>query len=129
MTEENTTAPRPAPWTAKEALACAICWAGFIKSENRQDTPEQYWLGLSEQARNSYRRTVREEGLLALVRGQAIVLPHATNFTEAQWTAFGAEVGLKQRWRMTQIVNALHGALFKERRRAAAAVEGEGADG
>lgn len=67
---------RPPGWTAREALACAYCWAEFAHPEGRTDTPEQYWLSVTERARNECRSIANARLLLAVARGQAVaVLP------------------------------------------------------
>lgn len=38
-----------------EMMAIAICWAGFVSPEKRDDTPEEYWSRITEKARDHYR--------------------------------------------------------------------------
>lgn len=46
-------------WTAREAFAAAYCWSEFSDPSDRADTPETYWLGITEKARNECRRRGR----------------------------------------------------------------------
>ena len=94
-------------WTAREAFACACCWAYFGKPEDRDDTPEAYWLRITEHARNSYRAEANERMLLAVARGQAVAVPPVNSFQEGQMNALTAALRMKSEHRVRQIVDAV----------------------
>jgi hypothetical protein len=95
-------------WTAREALACALCWAEFSSPENiGVASPEAYWLSLPSQARDLYRSEANKKWLLAVVRGQAVAVTSPHMFSEAERAAIGAEVGIKSPSRVRKIIAAV----------------------
>lgn len=103
----------PIRWTTKEVMACAYCWAEFVHPERHmpEDTPETYWLRISERARNECREIAKARLLVAVATGQAPALPHPANISDEQIAAFGAAARLKQRHRIDRIIMALRAAL------------------
>lgn len=63
-------------WTPHEALACALCWAGFASPEEymKDDTPQEYWIRVPPKTRDVYRRRANARMLLAVARGQAVAI-------------------------------------------------------
>ncbi|WP_338928334.1 hypothetical protein WDZ11_14595 [Roseomonas mucosa] len=62
------TTGQPAVWqpvTDVEAMAIAICWAGFVTPQ--EGTPQQYWDSIRERVREVYRKDARQ--FLAMWRG------------------------------------------------------------
>lgn len=98
-------------WTAKETMACALCWAGFDKPWHRTDTPEQYWVSITEQSRNHFRTEAKRRLLLAVARGGAVPVMQHTNLREGQFEAIGAAIGLTKRHRIIQIIHGIRRAL------------------
>lgn len=98
----------PIRWTRSEAMACALCWAEFSKPEDRPDTPEQYWLRITERSRQECRKIVKDRYLLAVAFRQAAPLFPPGNMTEKQLEAARDVLGLKARHRVWQILQAIH---------------------
>ena len=102
---------RPCPadvvWTAREAFACAYCWSEFANPETRGDSPEGYWLAITEKARSSCRRVANEKWLLAVARGQAMAIAGAEMFTQEERAALGANVRIKADYRITRLIDAV----------------------
>lgn len=101
-------------WTAREAFACALCWSGFHGAEERSDTPEQYWLGITEKARNDYRRIAGERLVVATARGEAIALLPWRGLPPSQQEAVRAAVGLKSMHRVSKVFDAVRGAFLRK---------------
>lgn len=95
-------------WTKSEALACAYCWAEFSQPETRSDTPEQYWLHMTERSRQECRKIVKDRYLLAVAFRQAAPLFPPGNLSEKQMAAIQGALGLKARHRVWQILQAVH---------------------
>lgn len=95
-------------WTKAEALACAFCWAEFSKPEDRPDTPEQYWLRITERSRQECRKIVKDRYLLAVAFRQAAPVFPPINLTEKQMEAAREALGLKARHRVYQTIQAIH---------------------
>lgn len=111
LSRSDTTArPRPG-WTAREALACAYCWAEFHNPEDRSDTPETYWLRITERARNECRAIANDRLLLAVARGQAVAVPPTASLRAGQFEALKAALSLKMDHRVRQILDAIVGVL------------------
>jgi len=102
-------------WSAREALACAYCWSGFINPEKRTDTPEQYWLSLSERVRQAYRDDVERASLLDVSHGSAMALHPAAALTDEFHRNFGDRIGVKAANRVTKILKELFYALKESR--------------
>lgn len=95
-------------WTAREALACALCWAEFSSPENiGVASPEAYWLSMSSQARDLYRSEANKKWLLAVVRGQAVAITSPHMFSPAECAAIGADLGIKSPSRVRKIIAAV----------------------
>ena len=99
--------PNDIKWTAREAMACAYCWAEFISPEGRGDSPEAYWQSIAEGARNDCRRVANGLWLLAVARGDAVAVTSPHMFTAAERAAIGAEVGIKAPSRIWKIIMAV----------------------
>lgn len=101
--------PRPADvvWTAREAFACAYCWSEFASPETRGDSPEQYWMSITEKARSSCRRVANEKWLLAVARGQAMAITGADMFSAEERASLGASAGIKAEYRITRLISAV----------------------
>lgn len=104
------TSRRPG-WTAREALACAYCWAEFASPEHRADSPEAYWASITEQARNRSRAAANELLLLAVARGEAVAMTAAPTSREGQFEALKDALGLKADRRVHSIWTAIFVAL------------------
>jgi len=105
--------PADVTWTAREALACALCWAEFYHPEKRTDSPEAYWLSVTERTRNDCRRIANQRLLLAVARGEAVpVLPSSAK-TDAQIAAVGEGMQIKARHRIYRAVDAVYRAFAK----------------
>ena len=94
-------------WTAREAFACALCWSEFQAPETRADTPETYWLSITERARNSIRQAANEKMLLAIARRDAVAVPHCNAVTGKVFTTLKDELGLKVDYRVRQVLSAV----------------------
>lgn len=94
-------------WTPREAFACALCWAGFTSALSRTDTPEQYWLGITQAARNEYRRVARNRLLLAVARNEAVAILPPTAWSPDQLSMLGEAANLTARHRIWQILTAV----------------------
>jgi len=111
-------------WTAREAMACAYCWAEFFTPEALGESPEAYWLSITEAARNDYRRVANNLWLLAVARGEAVAVTSPHMFTPDERAAIGAEVGVKAPSRIWKIIMAVrNGAARRSAPPCAAAVE------
>ncbi len=96
-------------WTRAEAMACAYCWAEFSEPEKiRSDTPEQYWLSISERARQECRKIVKDRYLLAIAFRQAAPVLPLANLTEEQTLAVQEALSLKARYRVRNIIQAVY---------------------
>ncbi len=101
-------------WTAREAMACAYCWSEFNDQEKTGiASPEAYWLGITEAARNDCRRAANQKWLLAVARGQAVAITSPHMFTEDERAAIGAEVGIKAPSRIWKIILAVRNGAAK----------------
>ncbi|WP_428491635.1 hypothetical protein [Rhodopila sp.] len=98
---------RPSCWTAREALACAYCWTEFANAEERQDTPETYWLSITERARNDCRSIANKKLLLAVARGHAVAVPPVAGLQEGQFAALKEALGIKADNRVRKVLNAV----------------------
>jgi hypothetical protein len=106
--------PPDVTWTAREALACAQCWAEFYDPEKTGwASPETYWLGLPEKTRNIYRSAANKHLMLAIVRGQAVALLPSANLRDAEIAALGQEIGMRQQWRIRRVVDGLYRILAR----------------
>ena len=94
-------------WTAREAMACAYCWAEFSTPENRGESPEAYWLHITEAARSDCRRIANGLSLLAVARGEAVAVTSPHTFTTDERAAIGAECGIKAPSRIWKIIMAV----------------------
>jgi hypothetical protein len=104
--EVQETKPRPG-WTAREAFACAYCWSEFASPEDRMDSPETYWLHITERARNECRAIANDILLLAVARGEATAIPRSANFRAGQFDSLKTELGMKLDHRVRQIYDAV----------------------
>lgn len=102
---------RRSEWTAREALACAYCWVEFSTPEDRPDSPEQYWLGITEKARNECRAIANERLLLAVARGQAVPVLPSAGLAEGQFAKVKAALGIKSDYRVRAIIDVVRSAL------------------
>ena len=102
-----TDTPADVAWTAREAFACAYCWSEFANPETRGDSPEAYWLAITEKARNSCRRVANEKWLLAVARNQAVAISGAEMFSMDDRATIGANSGIKAEYRITRLINAV----------------------
>ena len=100
-------------WTAREAMACAYCWAEFYHPENRADSPEVYWLSVTERTRNDCRRLANQRLMLAVARGEAVPVLPSSAMTEAQIAAVGDGMRVKARHRIHRAVDAVYRAFAK----------------
>ena len=75
----------PIVWTRAEAMACAYCWAEFPNPEDRPDTPEQYWLRITERSRQECRKIVKDRYLLAVASRQAAPVFPPSNLSEEKF--------------------------------------------
>ncbi len=100
--------PDPVRWTRAEAMACALCWAEFNKPEDRPDTPEQYWLRITETSRQECRKIVKDRYLLAVAFRQAAPVFPPGNLSDEQFTAAQEAIGIKARHRVWAILQAVH---------------------
>lgn len=99
-------------WTAREALACAYCWAEFHQPEmNGFSSPEAYWCSISEAARNDCRRVANERMLLAVARGQAEPMAPPLSWSDDTWQHVAAHMRLKTRHKVERYVHAVWLAL------------------
>jgi hypothetical protein len=106
MSDAHETAP--ITWTAREALACAYCWAEFNSPEKTGiASPEAYWLSIHERAREECRRVANQRWLLAVARGNAFAVTSPHMFSEAERVAIGAEIGIKSPSRIWKIIDAV----------------------
>jgi len=95
-------------WTAREALACALCWAEFSSPERTGvSSPETCWLGLPAKTRDTYRREANQKLLLAVARGDAVAITSPHMFTPAECAAIGADLGIKSPARTWKIIAAV----------------------
>jgi hypothetical protein len=99
--------PDDVKWTAREAMACALCWAEFSAPETRGDDPVAYWLSITERARNDCRRAANQKWLLTVARGQAVAVTSPHMFSEAERAAMAAEIGIKAPSRIWKIIMAV----------------------
>lgn len=98
--------PPDVVWTAREAFACALCWAEFSCPEERDDTPEQYWLSITPRARADCRHWANKFLLLAVARGHAVAILPPGEWLDSDRSLFGSKVGITTRRRIYQIVKA-----------------------
>ena len=101
-------------WTAREAFACALCWAEFYNPERRADTPEQYWLSITERARSDIRTVANRRLVVATARGEAVALLPWNGIPPSQQEAVRAAVGLKSLHRVGKMFEAVRGAFLKK---------------
>jgi hypothetical protein len=98
-------------WTAREAMACALCWAGFYDPRDtgnpNHGSPEAYWRTITERARCDYREAANKQLMLAVARGQAVPImpPNAVSVSDMQH--MGAKMGLKSLHRVRQVYAAV----------------------
>lgn len=105
-----------AVWTAREAMACAYCWAEFNNPENTGlGSPEAYWLSITEHARNNCRRVANRMMLLAVARGQALAMHPPGNWDAREHVALGEAMGIKAHWRVSRAINGVWAALKARR--------------
>lgn len=97
-------------WTAREAFACAYCWSEFSQPETLGDTPESYWLGTSERARNECRAIANNLMLLSVARGQGVVLPQPGHVPACEFAMVRDDLGLKREARVREILTAVYRA-------------------
>lgn len=95
-------------WTAREAMACAYCWAEFANPEARGDDPVTYWLGITEKARSECRTIANKRLLLAVARKQAVPLLPPDSLTNDDKAAIGAAMRLKAWWRVNRCIYAVY---------------------
>lgn len=95
-------------WTRTEAMACAYCWAEWPHPETRTDTPEQYWLSVSERTRQECRRIVKSRRLVAVAMRQAASLPPPANLTTPNLAELATALGLKTDSRVRRILRVLY---------------------
>jgi hypothetical protein len=95
-------------WTRTEAMACAYCWCEFSKPEGRSDTPEQYWIGVSEKTRQECRKITKDRYLVAVALRQAAPLFPPNSLTDAQIDAVRDAIGLKARHRVWQTLQGIY---------------------
>jgi len=107
VTDDKLIAEMVPKWTAREAFACAYCWAEFSAPEDRGDSPEAYWLSITERARNECRQIANQKWLLAVARNQAVAVTSPHMFSETERAAIGAEVGIKSPSRIWKIIMAV----------------------
>ncbi len=101
--------PDDVKWTAREAMACALCWVEFSSPEKTGfASPETYWLGLPEATRNLYRRSANKRLLLAVARGEAVPMLPPGSLTGDDETSLMQEMGLQQKWRANRLAAAVH---------------------
>lgn len=81
----NRMTEHPIVWTRAEAMACAYCWAEFPNPEDRPDTPEQYWLRITERSRQECRKIVKDRYLLAVASRQAAPVFPPSNLSEEKF--------------------------------------------
>lgn len=100
-------------WTAEEAMACALCWAEFRHPEEREDTPERYWLSITEQAREKIRNITATQNVLRVACGQAVAVPDPTFISVDQLKLFarGGRISSLSYKRLREIIVALRAAL------------------
>jgi hypothetical protein len=98
-------------WTAREALACAYCWSEFGSPEDRNETPEEYWSRISERARNDCRAVANELLLLSVVRKETVAMPPPRTIREDVVLLIGAKIGIKNRSRLTKILDGVYAGL------------------
>jgi hypothetical protein len=101
--------PLDVTWTAREALACAQCWAEFYEPEKTGfASPETYWLSLPPKTRDIYRRAANKNLLLAVVRGQAVALLPSASLRDADVAELGEAISVRQQWRIRRLVDAVY---------------------
>jgi len=98
---------RPPGWTAREALACAYCWAAFACPQDREDTPEGYWLSISEQARNWYRDGVDKLFLLSVIQREAVAVPPVHSLGTPKIKELATALNMKAEHRVRKILTAV----------------------
>lgn len=95
-------------WTAREAMACALCWVGFHDPEKTKNgSPEAYWRDISESARCVYRRAANDQLLLAVARGQAVPIVPGNALTDRDMAHLGEKMRLKATHRIRQCYDAV----------------------
>jgi hypothetical protein len=95
-------------WTAREALACAYCWAEFNEPEKTgYGSPETYWLSITEAARNDCRRVANRRLLLAVARGEAVAMLPPPSFTPDAMGHFATKMGLTAMHRVRRNVESV----------------------
>ena len=110
----NQTTLRAPGWTAREAFACAYCWSEFANPETRGDSPEQYWLSITERARNECRSVANDSLLLSVARGQAVAVPPVGSLREGQFAALVAALDMKAEHRVRKILDAVFRVFKRE---------------
>ena len=95
-------------WTAKEALACAYCWTEFYDPEKSGfDSPEAYWVSITERARCDCRNAAHRLLLLAVARGECVAIMPPIAITDKDEAHLGEKMRLKASHRIRECYAAV----------------------
>lgn len=101
-------------WTPHEIFACAFCWAEFSRPEDRTDTPEQYWLRLTEQKHNMYRGIAKRLRLLSVARYNSAPVPIDGYLEEGEFEKLKDALRMKADHRVRAILKAVANAFLRK---------------